>query len=68
MINFYVRVPNVSREIGWLFWTYTKNDGIEGVGRLDQNDMIWGQANSSGVPPDHKDKQSRVTNFRAIGF
>jgi hypothetical protein len=62
MINFYVRVPNVSREI------YTKNDVIEGVGRLDQNDMIWGQVNSSGVPPDQKDKQSKVTNFHAIGF
>jgi hypothetical protein len=34
-----------------------------GTGHLGKNDVTWGQANSTGVPPDPKSKQSRVTNL-----
>ncbi len=30
---------------------------------MDQNDVIWGQANSTGMPPNQKSKQSWVTNL-----
>jgi hypothetical protein len=29
-----------------------KNDVIQGTGYVDINDIPWGQANSTGVPPD----------------
>ncbi len=41
----------------------TKNDVIQGAGQLAINDITWGQANSTGVPPDHTSKQSRVTSL-----
>ncbi len=31
-----------------------KNNVIEGAGWLVQNDITWGQANSTGMPPDQK--------------
>jgi hypothetical protein len=34
-----------------------------GAGLLGQNDVTWGEANSSGVPPDQIRKQSRVMNL-----
>jgi hypothetical protein len=36
----------------------TKNDVIQGAGKLDQNDITWGQANSTSVPPDKKSKKA----------
>ncbi len=36
----------------------TKNDIIQGAGWLGQNDVTWGQASSTGVPPDQNSKQS----------
>jgi hypothetical protein len=33
-----------------------KNDVIKGAGQLGKNDIIWGQANSSGVPTNQKSK------------
>jgi hypothetical protein len=36
----------------------TKNDVIQGAGLLGNNDITWEQANSTGMPPDQKSKQS----------
>jgi hypothetical protein len=49
------------REIGKLFLMLTKNDLTQGADLLAKNDISWGQANSTGVPPIQKSKQSRVT-------
>ncbi len=35
-----------------------KNDVIQGAGQLGQNDVTWGQANFTGMPPNPKGKQS----------
>jgi hypothetical protein len=35
-----------------------KNDIIQRAGYLGKNDITWGQANSTGMPPDQKSKQS----------
>ncbi len=35
-----------------------KNDFIQGAGWLGKNDVTWGQANSTSMPPDQKTKQS----------
>jgi hypothetical protein len=40
-----------------------KNDVIHGAGKLGKNDITQGKANSTGMPPDPKCKQSRVTNL-----
>jgi hypothetical protein len=42
---------------------YAKNDVISGEGKLGKNDISWGQANSTGVPPDQMSRQSRITNL-----
>jgi hypothetical protein len=34
-----------------------------GAGYHSQNDVTWGQANNTGVPPNQKSKQSRITNL-----
>ncbi len=39
----------------------TKNDVIEGVGQLGKNDVTCGQAKNTGMPPNQKSLQSRVT-------
>ncbi len=49
---------NICREIVKLFNKQTKNDVIQGAGQLGKNDGTWGQANSTGVSPDQKSKQS----------
>jgi len=36
----------------------TKNDVIHEAGSLGKIDVTWGQANSTGMPPDKKSKQS----------
>ncbi len=36
----------------------TKNHVIQGAGQLGKNDFTYGQANSTGMPPDQKCKQS----------
>jgi hypothetical protein len=41
----------------------TKNDIIQGAGKLGQNDVTWGQANSNGMPTDQKCKQSQGDNL-----
>jgi hypothetical protein len=41
----------------------TKNDAIWGTGQLGKNDVTWWQANITGLPPNQKSKQSRVTNL-----
>jgi hypothetical protein len=40
-----------------------KNDAIWGTGQLGKNDVTWWQANITGLPPNQKSKQSRVTNL-----
>jgi hypothetical protein len=42
---------------------HTKSDVIQGAGELGKNDIILGQANSSGMPPNQKSKQSKVNNL-----
>ncbi len=32
----------------------SKNNGIHGAGKVDKNDTAWGQANTTGMPPDQK--------------
>jgi hypothetical protein len=39
-----------------------KNDVIQGAGLLGKNDVSWGQANSTDVPPDQISKQIGITN------
>jgi len=46
---------NVCKDIGQLFLMQTKNDIIQGSGWLGKNDISWGQANSTGMPPDQKE-------------
>ncbi len=41
----------------------TKHDVTQGAGYLFQNDITWGEANSTGVPPDQICKQSWVMNL-----
>jgi hypothetical protein len=42
---------------------YTKNDVIQGAGKLSKNDITRGQPNSTFVPSNQKSKQSRVTTL-----
>ncbi len=37
---------------------YTKNDVFQGVGQVGKNGVTWGRANSTGMPPDQKSKES----------
>jgi hypothetical protein len=48
---------NVCRDKCQLF-LILKNDAIQGAGYVGQNDITWGQASSTGIPPDQKNKQS----------
>ncbi len=41
----------------------TKNDVIQGVGQVGKNDIIWGQANNTGMPSKQKSEQSGATNL-----
>jgi hypothetical protein len=40
----------------------TKNDVIQGAGWLGKNDITWGQANSTCMPPNQSSEHSSVTN------
>ncbi len=53
---------NVCREIDKLFLMQTKNDAIQGADKVDKNDVTWGQANSTGMPPNPKvNKADKLT-------
>jgi hypothetical protein len=47
-------------------WCKENNDIIQGAGELSQNDVTWGQANSTDMPPDQKSKQSGGANLSLI--
>jgi hypothetical protein len=55
---------NVCREIGYLFHMKARNDVVQGAGYLSQNDITWGQANCTGMPPDQKmNKAEELTHL-----
>jgi len=56
-------LPNVSREIGQLFPMLTIKCCHSGGGLAQQNWHHLGQANSTGMPPDQKSKQSLGANL-----
>jgi hypothetical protein len=37
---------------------------FRGVGKLGQNDITWGEANSTGVPPDKKEKKADLSFYK----
>ncbi len=41
-------------KVGQLLMMLTKNDVIQGADQLGKNYVTWGQANSTGMPPDQK--------------
>jgi hypothetical protein len=45
-----------------------KNDVIEGAGKLDKNDVTWGQANSTAMLPDQKVNKAKDLTFRSINI
>jgi hypothetical protein len=40
---------------------WTKNDVFQGADKVGKNDVNLGQANNTGVPPDQKSTQIRLT-------
>ncbi len=40
-----------------------QKEAIQGVGKLGQNDITWGEANSTGVPPDKKEKKAEKLTY-----
>ncbi len=36
---------------------------FRGIGKLGQNDITWGEANSTGVPPDKKEKKAEKLTY-----
>jgi len=41
----------------------SKNEDIQGAGYLGQNDITWGQPNTTGMPLKQKSKQNWVKNL-----
>jgi hypothetical protein len=45
-----------------------KNDIIQEVGWLSKIDVTWGQANSTGVPPDQKVNKAEGSSISGFGW
>ncbi len=53
----YFKAMFVERKVGYS-WCKQKMTSFSGAGKVGKNDVSWGQANSTGMPPDQKVKKA----------